>query len=163
VAGPEPGGVSIYMRCCRGATVGRRRPGSNSDLDDHLDLDTGAQRDLRYAKGAARVLALLAEHFGQEFRAAVGYQVLFGEFRRGVHQAHHLDDALHLVQVADVAVQRGQQVDGDAARGLLTGGGVDVLAELARPGLAVAAGDVARQEDGVAGARGVRPETSFTS
>jgi hypothetical protein len=45
---------------------------------------------------------------------------------RGVHQAHDLDDALDLVQVADGGMQRAQQVDGDGARGLLAFLGADV-------------------------------------
>ena len=53
---------------------------------------------------------------------------------------------------ADGRVQRAEQVDGDGARGLLAGGGVDVLAELADPRLAVLAGNVAGDEDEVAGA-----------
>ena len=57
-----------------------------------------------------------------------------------------------LVQVADRGVQRAQQVDRDRTRGLLAGGGVHVAAELADPGLAVALGDVAGDEDQVAGA-----------
>ncbi|MNE97650.1 hypothetical protein D3C80_1960300 [compost metagenome] len=51
-------------------------------------------------------------------------------------------------------LQRGQQVDGDRARCGLAGLGIDVLAQLAGPYLAVLAGDMARQEHGVAGLRG---------
>ncbi|MNG17026.1 hypothetical protein D3C84_1009840 [compost metagenome] len=92
-----------------------------------------------------------AEHFGEELAGAVGHQMLFGEGADRVHEAHHLDDALDLVQVAHGRVQRAEQVDGDGARGLLAFVGADVGAELADPDLAVLLGDVARQEHEVAG------------
>ena len=116
------------------------------DFGDQLDLDAGAQRDLRHAERAARMRALVAEHLGQQLGAAVGHQMLLGEVGRAVDQAHHLDDALDLVQVAHRGVQRAHQVDRHRARGGLAFFGVDVAAELADPGLAVALGDVAGEK-----------------
>mmetsp|Transcript_41226 Transcript_41226/g.96461 ORF Transcript_41226/g.96461 Transcript_41226/m.96461 type:complete len:213 (+) Transcript_41226:889-1527(+) len=97
------------------------------------------------------MLAGVAQHRGQQFRAAVGDQVLLGEVRRAVDQAHHLDDA-HLGEVTGGGLQRAEQVDRDRSRGQLAGGGVDVLAKLADPGLAVLLGDVAGDEQQIAGA-----------
>ena len=61
--------------------------------------------------------ALGAEDFGEQLTATVGDEVLFGEVGRAVDQAHHLDDAFDLVQVAHCSMQRAQQVDGDGACG----------------------------------------------
>eukprot|EP01137_Pigoraptor_chileana_P028249 Opistho-2@11896 len=96
--------------------------------------------------------AAIAEDLGQQLGAAVGHQVLLGEVGRAVDQAHHLDDAADLVQVADGGVQGAQQVDGDGAGGGLAGGGVDIAAQLAGPDLALALGDMAGDEDQIAGA-----------
>ena len=141
-----------------------QQPGRNRDihgrldrvrsghLGNQLDLDAGAHRDLRHAEGAAGMGAALAEHLAQQLGAAVGHQVLFGVVAGAVDQAHHLDDAGDGVEVAHGRVQGAQQVDGDGAGGELAGGGVGVAAELADPGLAVAFGDVARQEHQLAAA-----------
>src|SRR5712692_695841 len=66
-----PGGAAV----CRGshrALYPWRTPRRNScshsggELRDQLDLDAGSERDLRYAEGASRVCAALAEHFLEE-------------------------------------------------------------------------------------------------
>jgi len=127
----------------------------SGDFGDQLDLHAGAQRNLRHAERAAGVLAGVAEDLDEQFRGAVGHQVLLRVLQRRIHQAHHLDDALDAAEVAaQVARQRGQQVDGDGARGGLALLGGHVGAELADPGLAVLLGDMARQEHQVAGLRG---------
>src|SRR5678815_2294309 len=122
-------------------------PPSFGGLGDQFDLDAGAERQLGDAVGAARVRALLGEDLAEELGAAVGHQVVLGEVGRAVDEARDAHDALDLVEVADRGVERAEQVDRDRARRLLAGRRVHVAAELANPGLAVALGDVAGEED----------------
>src|SRR5207245_7060702 len=89
---------------------------SSGDLSDQIDLDARTHRDLHNTEGAAGMRALFGEHLAQQIRASVGDEVLFGEIGGAVDEAHHLHDALDLVQVADGRVQRAQQVDGDGTR-----------------------------------------------
>ena len=96
--------------------------------------------------------AAFAKHLGQQFRAAVGDQVLLDEVGRAVHQAHDLDDAAHALQVAHGGLQGAHQVDGHRACGFGALRGRHVLPQAANPGFAVFAGDVAREKNQVAGA-----------
>mgnify|MGYP000511679598 CR=1 FL=1 len=77
----------------------RRLVTDSGQFGDQLDLDAGTQRNLRHAKGAARMRAGVSEDLAEQFRAAVGDQMLFGEGRGRVDQAHDLDDALDAVEV----------------------------------------------------------------
>jgi len=66
-------------------------------FDDHLDLDAGAQRNLRHAEGRARMAAGLAEHFPEQVRAAIGDQVMFSKISGGIDQAGDFDDAFDAI------------------------------------------------------------------
>ena len=105
-------------------------------------------------KGCARAHRL-AKHLAQQFAGAIGHQVLLGEITGGVHQAHHLDDALDAVQVPACQAQQPCSVPIRSmvlwrVRGLAFFG-CDVLAKLRSPGLPSLAGDMAAQEDTSAG------------
>src|SRR6185369_14090566 len=115
----------------------RQAGATSSNFRDQLDLDTRSRRDLSDAERAAGVRAPVAEYLAQQLAGAIGHQVLLGEIGRRVDQAHHLDDALDLAQVAHGSLQRAHEVDRDRAGGGLALFGVHVLAELADPGLAV--------------------------
>ncbi len=98
------------------------------------------------------MLAGLAEDFTDQLRSAIGDQVMFGVVTGGIDQAHELDDALDAGQVAATGcLQGGDQVDGHAACGLLGVVGADVATQLADPYLAILLGQVAGEEDGIAG------------
>ncbi len=87
------------------------------------------------------------------YGAAVGDQVLLGECRRAVDQAHHLDDAPDATEIAVAGrSQRAEQVDGDGARRGLAIGRAHGQSELADPGLAVLLRDVAGKKDQLAAA-----------
>ena len=143
--------MSIAMTCDR-VNGDRHQARCLTDLRNHLDLHTRPHRNLRHTEGAAGVGALVAEYLTNQLAGAVGHQMLLGESGRGVDQAHQLDDARDFLQVAHRRLQGAQQVDGNGAGGLLAFGGGHVLAQLADPGLAVFFGDVAADEDEVAGA-----------
>ena len=60
----------------------------------------------------------LAKDFAKKFGGPIGDLVGFGEAGSAVHEYRHLDDTLHLVQVAKGRLQRGEDFDGDVTRGL---------------------------------------------
>lgn len=121
------------------------------DLSNHLNLNASPQRNLRHAKRTAGVLASVTKYFSQQFAAPVGHQVMFGEVAGRVDQAREFDDALDFVQVTNGSVQRAHQVYGDRSRRRLAFFRGDVFAELADDDLAVSFGEMAAQEDQVAG------------
>ena len=51
-----------------------------NQFGNHFNFYAGAQRNLRHAEGRARMLAGVAEYFADQFRSAIGDQVLLGEF-----------------------------------------------------------------------------------
>ena len=94
-----------------------------------------------------------AEDLAEQLRAAVGHQVLLGEVGRAVDQAHaRLTMRSTLSRSPTAACSVPSRSIATARAALLAGGGGHVAAELADPGLAVALGDVAGEEDQVAGA-----------
>src|SRR5690242_14692909 len=78
--------------------------------------------------------------------------MLLSERGRAVHQYEQLDDTADFVEIADGSLQRGQQVDRDRSRGLLSFRGGQIRTEFAGPGLAVFFGNVPGNEDEIAGA-----------
>ena len=81
------------------------------DLDEDLDLDGGVERQHRYADGRARVHAGVTERRTEQVGGAVGDLRLAGEVGRRGHEADHLDDALDLVEVADLGLHGGDRVE----------------------------------------------------
>ena len=81
------------------------------------------------------MLAGFAKHLTQQLGAAIGDQMVLGEIRGAVDQAHDLDDARHVVEPARGCGQRAQQIDGDGARGLLPTDLLSPLRRLANPEL----------------------------
>jgi len=90
-----------------------------ADFSDQFDFHASAYRDLRHTKRAACMLARVAKHLDQQLTAPIGDQVVLGETAGGIDQAHHLDDALDLAQVADCRMQRSHQVNGNQPGGCL--------------------------------------------
>lgn len=74
----------------------------------------------------------LAKDFAKKFGGAIGDLVRFGEAGSAVHEYRHLDDPLHLVQVAKGRLQRGEDFDGDVARGLPALRSCDLFAPVCR-------------------------------
>src|ERR1700682_1499388 len=111
--GPDANTSTCLDRLCARSALAAS---ALSHFGDQLDLDARAERNLRDAEGRARMLAALAENVGEQLGCAVGHEMLLGEVERRVDEAHHLDDACHAVQVADVRVQRRDEVDRDGAR-----------------------------------------------
>lgn len=72
------------------------------DLDDGLDLDRHVERQRVGADGRARVHALVAEHLAERVGRAVHDARLAREPVHAVDEAHELDHALDLVQVAQL-------------------------------------------------------------
>src|SRR5690606_39442672 len=63
------------------------------DLDDHLDLDRGVQRQHGHAHRAAGVPARLAEHLAEQLTGPVDDLRLAGEGGGAGHEPHDLDHA----------------------------------------------------------------------
>ncbi len=53
-----------------------------------------------------------AKDLQQQRRGAIGDNMLLGIVRRGVHQAHHLDDSRDPVEITERCMQRAKQIDG---------------------------------------------------
>src|SRR5882724_10049843 len=115
------------------------------NLDYHLDLHAGTERDLRPAMGGAGMCSALAKDFAKKFGGAIGDLVGFSEAGSAVHEYRHLDDTLHLVQVAKGRLQRGEDFDGDLTRGLPALRRCDLLPQFAGEWLAVFLGESSRQ------------------
>src|ERR1700730_2071835 len=62
------------------------------NLDNYLDLHTGAEWDLRRAKRAAGMRAALAKDFQKKFGGAIGDLVRFGKAGSAVDQYQQPDD-----------------------------------------------------------------------
>jgi hypothetical protein len=86
------------------------------NLDNYLDLHTGAEWDLRRAKRAAGMCAALAKDFQKKFGGAIGHLVRFGKDGSAVHQYQQPDDTFHPIQVVQGTVQRREEFDGDITR-----------------------------------------------
>src|SRR5215831_341415 len=120
------------------------------NLDNHLDLHTGTEWDLRRAKGSARMCSTLAKDFQKKFGGTIGDLVWFGEAGSAVYQYQHLDDTLHLVEVANGSLQRGEEFDGDVTCGLPALRRCNLLSQLAGEWLAVFLGESSRQINKIA-------------
>src|SRR5579864_1853350 len=120
------------------------------NLDNHLDLHTGTEWDLRPTKAGAGMCSALAKHFAKKFGGAIGDLVGFGEVGSAVHQYRHLDDTLHLVQVAKGRLQRGEDFDGYVACGLPALRRCDLLPQFAGEWLAVFLREPSRQINKIA-------------
>src|SRR5882762_8051093 len=105
--------------------------GGAADLDDALDLDRDAVGQGSHAYGGARVLALIAEHFDEQVRAAVDDLGLVGELGRAVHHAEQLHHALDAVEAAELGLHHREQREPDRARVLVALLDAELGAELA--------------------------------
>jgi len=115
---------------------------------------------LGHAEGAASVGTAVTEEFYEEFRGAIGDEMLLGKSRGAVDQDHQLDDAADLFEVAGGGVECAEEVDGDGARGLKPFGGAEIEPKLAGPNFtAFFFGDVTGDKEKIAGAD-VRDENS---
>ena len=91
----------MYTHTSRVNRIIAASPGDVSlDLRDELNLDGHVARQRVGAHGRARVDASLAEDGTQQLGAAVEDLGLLRELGRAVDEADHLDDPLHLVEVA---------------------------------------------------------------
>ncbi len=72
---------SLFMQFSTGICAALAAPGmqGSADFSDQVDLDAGAQRNLRHAEGRAGMLAGVAENFAEQFGGAIGDQVVLGE------------------------------------------------------------------------------------
>lgn len=133
-------------------------------LDDHLDLHGGAEGQRAGAERGAGVAALIAEDSDEQIRAAVDHLRMFGEIFRRVDEAADADDAAHLGQLAEFALERGEQRNGGLAGGLRAGGLIEGAADFAGDDVARGvARDVTGEEEQFAGAhdRDVVGDRSF--
>src|SRR5260370_20142395 len=121
------------------------------NLEKHLDLEKGSERDLRPTMGGAGMCSALTNAFAKKFGGAIGDLVGFSEAGSAVHEYRHLDDTLHLVQVAKGRLQRGEDFDGDVTRGLPALRRCDLLPQFAGEWLAVFLGESSRQINKIAG------------
>src|SRR5439155_1348360 len=112
--GSEPDLVFAYAKTRSGSD-----PEFLLDFDDALDLDGNSHRERAHAHRRARVLAALAEHLHEEVRAAVDDLGLVFELGHRVDHAEDLDDALHLVEAAELRAHHGDEIETDAARVLV--------------------------------------------
>jgi hypothetical protein len=117
---------------------------------NQFNLHASTHRDLRHAKGAARMRPAFPEDFAQKLARTVGHEVLLREIRGGIDERHDLDDPPYAIEIAHSRLQRAHQVDGDGPRSGLALVRPHGLAQLADPGLALPLGDVAAQEDQLA-------------
>ena len=106
-------------------------------LHHHLHLNRNIERQFGHADGAAGVPAAVSEQRYQQPGSAVYDRGLLVEARRAVDEAKQLDDALHAIQVADLALEGGQRRQGAEARRLFRLINVDVRANLARDEAAI--------------------------
>src|SRR5579864_500362 len=120
------------------------------NLDNHLDLHTGAEWDLRPTMGGAGMCSALAKYFAQKFGGAIGDLVGFGEVGSAVHEYRHHDDTFHLVQVTKGRLQRGEDFDADVACSLPALRGCDLLPQFAGEWLAVFLRDPSRRINKIA-------------
>lgn len=122
-------------------------------LDDHLDLHGGAEGKRAGAERGAGVAAFIAEDSNEQIRATVDHLRMFGEIFRRVDETADADDAAHLGQLAEFALERGEQGDGGLAGGLRAGGLIESAADFAGDDVARGvARDVASEEEQFAGA-----------
>ena len=77
------------------------------------------------------MLAARAEHFDEQFRAAVDDARVFAEVGDGVDHAEEFDDALYAVEGTEEVEGRGEQHHAGPAGMGLRGFGIDVGADLA--------------------------------
>eukprot|EP00320_Phaeocystis_rex_P015052 CAMPEP_0119074250 /NCGR_PEP_ID=MMETSP1178-20130426/71994_1 /TAXON_ID=33656 /ORGANISM="unid sp, Strain CCMP2000" /LENGTH=193 /DNA_ID=CAMNT_0007056393 /DNA_START=76 /DNA_END=655 /DNA_ORIENTATION=- len=133
-------------------------PLTSIDLSDELNLNGHVSGQRVGAHGRARVDAALAENGAQELRTAVEDLGLLREFSRTVDEADHLDDPLHAVEVAQLVLERGEQLKRDYARE-----GGPLLSRVVHAHLThlecthvkwVAKGDVPSSEDEIAASHG---------
>src|SRR6516165_9833117 len=96
----------LHQRCAGMISSGS----SVVNLCDQVYLHTRSERHLGDSKGAAGMLPRASEHFGKQFRGAVGDEVLFGECRRTVHQDHQLNESINSVEIPDREMQRCHQI-----------------------------------------------------
>ena len=95
------------------------------------------------AKRCASVGSAIAEYINQEFRGAIGDQMLVCKSRSTVDQNLHFDDPPDEVEVTDGRVQRADEVDGHTSGGLFPLFDCEIRSKLSFPGLPVLLGDVA--------------------
>jgi hypothetical protein len=107
------------------------------NLDNYLDLHTGAEWDLRRAKRAASMRTALAKDFQKKFGGAIGDLVRFGKAGSAVHEYQQPDDTFHPIQVVQGTVQRREEFDGDITRCLPALRRCDFLPHFAGERLAV--------------------------
>jgi hypothetical protein len=119
------------------------------NFGDQLDLEACTERELCNANRAASMSPTKAKHLVEQLGCAVRDEVWLRECRRAVHQHEELDDAGDRVQVGGGGMQRAEELDGDAARSLLSLRGADLRAELADPRLSVLSGNMPGHEDHV--------------
>src|SRR6478735_7379530 len=119
--------------------------------DDDLDLDRRVERQRNDADCGAGVNSLVAEGLHQELTGAIDDAGLAGEGGGRGDEAHDLDDARHLVEVADLRPDRGDGVERTGLGKRLRGLGVDIVTHLARRGQGTSNhGQLAGGEDEVA-------------
>src|SRR5215831_8683661 len=125
-------------------------------LEDHLDLDGYAAGQLGHPHRRARVATLLAEDLDHEIGEAVDDLGLLAEALGRVDHAQHLDDALDLVEAAQLSARRAEEIDAHLARDLVAILRGEVAPDLAARGrLALhTAGAVSGEEEQVAHAHG---------
>jgi hypothetical protein len=90
------------------------------------------------------VLSNFSKCLFEEFRRAIGHDVLFGKSWRAIYQYHQLRNAFDSRQIADRCVKCPQKIDGHGTGSLLALCRREIGAELANPWFAVDLGDVTR-------------------
>src|SRR6266436_692668 len=129
------------------------------------DLDRRVAAEALASDGGPRRLATLAEQLDEQIRRAVDHPGLIAEAGRRVHEADHVDDLLHALEVAEGVLDGRQRRERRVARGLVALRHREVLADDARQiALAILprgrAGEIEEVLHGevgdVVGARGVR-------
>ena len=118
---------------------------------NHFNFHAAAHGNLRHAKGAAGMGALVAKHLRHQFAGTVGNQMLLGKAAGGIDQRHQLDDAPNPVEIAHGGMECAQQVNGNGAGGLFAFFGLHGFAKLPDPGFAILAGHMAAQKNQLAG------------
>src|ERR1044071_972140 len=121
------------------------------NFDNHLDLHTRTEWDLRRAKRAAGMRAALAKDFQKKFGGAIGDLVRFGKAWSAVHQYQQPDNTFHPVQIVQGTVQCREEFDGDITRCLPTLSHGDFLPQFAGEWLATFLRESSRQINKIAG------------
>src|SRR5215813_2965539 len=93
--------------------VGTREQHGRDDLDRRVAAQSLA------ADGGSRRLAALAEQLDEEIRRAVDHPGLIAEAGRRVHEAHHVNDLLHALEIAERVLDGRQCRERRVARGLV--------------------------------------------